>query len=55
MSDITYPPELLPFPNEGDDVEILVCRGLPKCDGNMGKPCSDCFNPVDGIELGMED
>lgn len=42
MTDITYPPELLPAPDLDDEVEITVCAGPPKCDGSRAVPCPEC-------------
>lgn len=36
---ITYPPELLPVPDSGDDVSVIVSCNRPDC---IGEGCENC-------------
>jgi hypothetical protein len=35
---VTYPPEMLPMPDEGDEVDVFVCENHHDKDG----PCPNC-------------
>lgn len=42
MSDITLPPERLPILRTDDLVEVVVCRGAPRCSEPDAGPCVFC-------------
>jgi hypothetical protein len=33
----------LPAPKAGRIAEIIICQGLPRCDGGDGEPCPFCL------------
>lgn len=41
MRQTTLPPEMLPSTGS-QDVEIIVCQGPPRCDGQIEAPCPFC-------------
>lgn len=43
MTDITYPPEMLPVADPDDDVAVIVCHGPPRCTRDGEGPCPLCM------------
>lgn len=49
MRQTTLPPEMLP--STGDEVEIIVCQGPPRCGGQVEAPCPFCIRVGGGVSV----
>lgn len=48
----TAPPALaFPTPEDSVEAEVIVCRGPPKCDGQVEVPCPFCIRVGAGADV----